>query len=187
MNIDIKDNHIEYLVKYAIGENKKICKEVDLLASEYLMGVKDFKFSNKISNIIENWYFNDIYRQPNQEIKELEWWKKTLEASSKIKDEKACASHKSLSKMLRDIYNLHEKNKDKNVKILAADSPPFIGYVVYWEENSSEKSFYFTIEQKDAFKEKNKEIKEFMWSAESRVSLKNINALKKLLKIQQGE
>jgi hypothetical protein len=185
MRIDIEDNHIEYLVKYAIGKNKKICKEVDLLASEYLIGVKDFKFSNKISNIIKNWYFNDIYRQPNQEIKELEWWRNTIEASSIIKDEKVCASHKNLSKMLKDIYNLYEGNKDKDVKILAADSPPyFIGYVIYWMENSLEKSVYFTIELKDAFKEENKEIKTFMGIAGNRVLFNKIDSLKKLLKIE---
>jgi hypothetical protein len=183
MEINIEDHHIEYLVKYALGSKEEICKNVDLLVSEYLLKKMDFKFSNKISNIIKNHYFHNLL---GSQVKEqLVFWENTLNASSKIKDEKACASHKSLSKMLRDIYNIYEKNKD--VEILAADSPPFIGYVVCWIENSLEKSAYFTIELKDAFKEENKEIKEFMGSAESRTSLKNVlknvSALKKLLKI----
>jgi hypothetical protein len=89
-----------------------------------------------------------------------------------------------LSKMLKDIYNLHNENKDKDVKILAADCPPFIGYVVYWKENSLEKVFQFTIDIKDCFKEEDKEIKAFMYSAKNRVLLGKIDALKELLKIE---
>jgi len=176
MEIDIDDNHIEYLVRYALGKNEKICKEVDLLVSDYLIRAKDFKYSNKISNIVENYYFHNQDGQHNQEIKELEWWGNTLKAN--------CASHKSLSKMLKDICNLHDQNKDKDVEILAADCPPFIGYVVYWKENSLEKVFQFTIDLKDAFKEENKEIKAFMGIAKNRALLDNIDALKGLLKIE---
>jgi hypothetical protein len=185
MEIDIYDNHIEYLVRYALGKSEETCKEVDLLVSDYLIMAKDFKYSNKISNIVKNYYFHDQGGQHNQEIKELEWWENTLKANSVIKDKKVGASHKSLSKMLKDICNLHDENKDKDVKILAADCPPFIGYVVYWEENSLEKVFQFTIDLKDAFKEENKEIKAFMGIAKNRVLLNNIDSLKMILKIEQ--